>query len=412
MMDGVARRLKALLKPLLCGIGTVAVAGALISPAPARAAHYNVFLDLSYSGNVWQTAAANGVKALAQTSPYDKEVTFKTVISGTDVQHQISDLQSMIAAGANAILFYPLSGTGLNRVIEQGCRRHVLMVAYDSGVTAPCAYNVNNLAARYGANSAQWMVNQMGGKGEVVINHGVAGTSLTKLYDEQALRVFHKYPGTKIVAEFYGNWNDALSQEGVSKILAAHPNIDAIWTVDGTYGSLQAVMQHRPNRLVVIAGQSNNGYRLDIADPALQKLGLKGLSSSAGPAVGPYAFKVMMEILTGQVKPARHNIAYPLPWVPYTDVKMCSGNAFVNGCNVFPASKVPPLFIDTALDGHLVPELDLTAVENGTPVSGATIQKLPPLQYSDNLPGVNCEHCKAPADWLDPDLVKPIPVPK
>jgi hypothetical protein len=29
----------------------------------------------------------------------------------------------------------------------------------------------------------------MGGKGEVVINHGVAGTTVTKVYDEQALGV-------------------------------------------------------------------------------------------------------------------------------------------------------------------------------------------------------------------------------
>jgi ribose transport system substrate-binding protein len=407
------RSFKKLLRGLLCGTGGIVMASAMMMrPASAEGEHYKVFLDLSYSGNVWQTEAANGIKALAETAPYDKEVTFKTVISGTDVQHQISDLQSMIAAGANAILFYPVSGTGLNRVIEQGCSRHVLMVAYDSSVTAPCAYNVNSLGGRYGANSAQWMVNEMGGKGEIVINHGVAGTALTKLMDRQALDVLHKYPGIKIVAEFYGNWNDALSQEELSRTLAAHPNIDAIWTVDGTWGSLQAMMQHRPDKLVVIAGQSNNGYRLAIGDPALQAKGLKGLSASFGPADGAYAFKVMMEILTEKLKPPGHNIAYPLPWVPYSEVKLCTGLSFVNGCNVFPSSQVSPLFIDTALNGELLPELNLTAVENGTPMPGATIQKLPPVQYSDNLPGVNCENCAAPADWLEPNRVTPIPMPK
>ena len=125
-------------------------------------------------------------------------------------------------------------------------------------------------AARYGANTAQWMVNQLSGKGEIIFNHGVAGTAVTKTYDEQAYHIFKKYPGIKIVGDFYGNWNDATSQEEVSKILAAHPNVDGIWTVDGTYGSLQAVVKNRPNRLVVIAGQSNNGYRLMMADPALQ----------------------------------------------------------------------------------------------------------------------------------------------
>ena len=401
-----------LMRSLLSGAAALAVAGGLAMPAPARAAKYKVFLDMSYSGNIWQAAAANGIKALAETAPYDKEVEFKTVISGTDVQRQISDIQSMVAAGANAILIYPLSATALNRVVRQACQQHVLVFTYDSTVTEPCAYNVSNITARYGANSAQWMVNALGGKGEVVINHGVAGTSVTKVYDEQAFHVFRKYPGIRIVGEFYGNWNDALSQEGVSKILAAHPNLDAIWTVDGTYGSLQAVMKNRPDRLVVLAGQSNNGYRLAISDPALQKKGLKGLSSSAGPAVGPYAFKSMMEVLTGQQKPTGHNIEYPLPWVPYQDIKMCSGEKFESGCNVFPEGKVPPLFIDTSLNGDLLPELNLTAVEKGEPMPDATIQALPAFRYADNLPGVNCTDCKAPADWLEPNLVKPIPVPK
>jgi ribose transport system substrate-binding protein len=318
----------------------------------------------------------------------------------------------MMAAGANAILIYPLSPTALNRVIRQACDRHILVFTYDSTVTEPCAYNVSNITARYGSNSAQWMVNEMRGKGTLVINHGVAGTTVTKVYDEQALHVFGKYPGIKIVGEFYGNWNDATSQEGVSKILAAHPELDAIWTVDGTYGSLEAVMNSRPDRLVVIAGQSNNGYRLRMGDPELQKKGLKGLSSSAGPAVGPYAFKVMMEVLTGKKTLAQHNVEYPLPWVPYQDVKMCSGDRFEGGCNVFPEGKVPPLFIDTALNGELLPELNLQAVNTGKAVPGATIQALPELRYAENLPHVNCSNCQEPPDWLEPNLVKPIPVPE
>jgi ribose transport system substrate-binding protein len=399
------------LKSTLCGVGTLlALAGA--SPAHAQDKHYKVFLDMSYSGNIWQAAAANGIKALAETSPYDTEVTFKTVISGTDVQHQISDLQSMIADGADAIIVYPLSPTALNRVIHQACNQHVLVFAYDSTVTEPCAYNVSSITARYGSNSAQWMVNEMGGKGEIVINHGVAGTSVTKTYDAQALEVFGKYPGIKIVGEFYGNWNDATSQEGVSRILAAHPDLNAIWTVDGTYGSLEAVMKNRPTELITMAGQSNNGYRLQIADKPLQDKGLKGLSSSSGPAVGPYAFKVMMEVLTGKLKLAHQNVQYPLPWVPYQDVKLCSGDSFVNGCNAFPAGKVPPLFIDTSLDGTLLPELSLGSIQEGKAATGAHMQELRPVQYADNLPGINCSDCKAPPDAMEPDLVKPIPVPK
>jgi len=410
-MNCLTRRLKALRTPLLCGAAALLAAVGVAPTSPAKAAQYKVFLDLSYSGNVWQTAAANAIKALAQTPPYDKEVDFREVISGTDVQHQISDIESMIAAGANAILVYPVSGTGLNRVITEGCQHHVLMFMYDSTVTAPCAYNVSDLSEGYAPNSAQWMINQLSGKGTVVINNGVAGTAQTELMNRQLLNVFGKYPAIKVI-QFYGSWNDAISQEAMAKILAANPNIDAVWSKDGNWGVLQALMQHRPNRLAVMSGQSNNGYRLAMADKANQEKGLIGLSAGSGPAIGPYAFKVMMEVLTGELKPTEHNISYPMPWVPYNEVKVCTGDSFVNGCNVFPSTKVPASFIDTSLDPTYVPEIDLTSVEKGTPVAGMTIQKLPPIKYEADLPGINCINCKASPGWLDPTFVKPIPVPK
>lgn len=389
---------------------TLALTGMFSMGAHAQGTKYKVFLNLSYSGNSWQDLAANGIKALATTAPYDKSVEFKTIISGTDVQRQISDIQSMVSAGANAIILYPLSPTALNRAIRAACQKGVVVMAYDSTVTEPCAYNVTSLSARYGSNIAQWIVNQLGGKGEVVINHGVAGTANTVINDELAMKVFKQYPGIKIVSEFYGNWNDATSQQEMAKALAAHPNVDAVWTVDGTYGTLQAVMQNRPNRLVVIAGQSNNGFRLQIADKALQAKGLKGLSTSSGPSIGGYAFKLMMEIVTKQKTLTGHTVEFPLPWVPAAEVKLCTGDKLENGCNTFPAGKVSPLFLNTAMNDQLLPELSLTAVQSGKATAGVKIQALPAVKYAANLPGVTCTDCKAAADAWKPNLVTPIAV--
>jgi ribose transport system substrate-binding protein len=75
----------------------------------------------------------------------------------------------------------------------------------------------------------------------------------------------------------------------------------------------------------------------------------------------------MMEVLTGKKKLSGNNIEYPLPWVEPKDAKVCKGDSFVDGCNTFPADKVPPLFIDTALNGELLPELSLKSVQDGTP---------------------------------------------
>ncbi|HTM76268.1 MAG TPA: sugar ABC transporter substrate-binding protein, partial [Devosia sp.] len=58
--------------------------------AAAQDKKLKIYLSLSYSGNSWQSEAANIVKALAATPPYDKMVELTQVISGTDPQAQIA----------------------------------------------------------------------------------------------------------------------------------------------------------------------------------------------------------------------------------------------------------------------------------------------------------------------------------
>lgn len=373
--------------------------------------NYKVFLNMSYSGNSWQSLAANGIKALAATPPYDEMLEFRTIISGSNVQKQISDIENMIAAGADAIIFYPLNPTALNRIVKRGCQQGVLFFAYDVTVTEPCAYNVSIIPANYGVNTAQWMVNQLDGEGDVFVNHGVAGTSNTEHYDEGALHIFGQYPGINVVSDYYGNWNNSTSQRKTAQALAAHPDVDGIWTVDGEWGTLRAVLNSDRDDLIVITGQSTNAYRLAIANQEYRDRGLVGLSSSSGPSVGGYAFKLMMEVLTGKREMDFHNVQYPLPWVTADEVKVCGGGAFVDGCNVFPADKVPSLFIDTALNAELVPELDLQSVQEGQAKEGSSIQPLPDPIKANDVPGVNCSDCSEDPDRFKPAKVEPIAVP-
>src|SRR5690625_419179 len=182
MFSTLKTAMQGTLKYIACGVGALALASPIaLAEDTEKKDKVKVFLNLSYSGNVWQAAAANGVKALAATPPYDERVELKTIISGTDVQRQIADIESMIADGADIILMYPLSGTALNRVIRRGCDQGILMVAYDSPVTDECALNVDTMSTRFGANAAQWRSNELEGKGQVIMNRGVAGTTLTTL---------------------------------------------------------------------------------------------------------------------------------------------------------------------------------------------------------------------------------------
>src|SRR5699024_7030733 len=113
------------------------LAASSIAQAADTDKKYKVYLSLSYTGNAWQSEAANIVKALAATPPYDEMIDFTEVISGTDPQAQISAYESMIEDGADAIISFPISATALNRTIRRGCKAGVKFFMYDATVTEP-----------------------------------------------------------------------------------------------------------------------------------------------------------------------------------------------------------------------------------------------------------------------------------
>jgi len=403
----ISTLLKTATAALLLGAACMAAIQPAQAAGPKDGKKYKIYLSLSYSGNAWQSEAANIVKALAATPPYNDIVELKEVISGADPQAQISAYESMIDAGADGIVSFPISATALNRTIKRGCEQGVLFFMYDATVTESCAYNVSYLSSGFGENSAQALVNALGGKGKIFLSRGVPGNSVDQRHTDGAKHIFAKYPGIEVVSEYYSFWDDRTTQQETAKALAAHPDVQGIWAQAGEYGAIQALLDKGGN-LVPVTGENSNGFRLALADPAMQAKGLTGVSAGSPPAQSGYAFKLMMEILTGKRELKPTNIEYPLPWVPADKVKLCAGEKFEDGCNVFPKDRVPSSFVTEVLNPVLLPELNIDSALNGTPVKGATIQPLPAeIVKAANEPGINCGRCEAAKDQYKLTKVAP-----
>jgi ribose transport system substrate-binding protein len=390
----------------LAALGTTVMLSAGMATAKTEDGKWLIYLSLSYSGNAWQSEAANIVKALAKTPPFDETVELIEVISGTDPQAQISDYESMIANGADGIVSFPISSNALNRVIRRGCQQDVLFFMYDGTVTEPCAHNVSFLSGGFGENTAQALVNKLGGEGKIFLSRGVPGNSVDERHTSGAMHIFNQYPGIEIVSEYYSYWDDRTTQQETAKALAAHPDVDGVWAQAGEFGVIQALLQANPDRLVPVTGENSAGFRLALADPEMQAKGLAGVSSGSAPAQSGFAFKIMMEILNGQrelLPEGERNIEYPLPWVPAEAVQVCAGDTFADGCNVFTEDKVPSSFVSEVFNPELLPELTLTSALDGNPTEGATIQPLPEgaVQAAPDMPGINCRNCEAPANLYE-----------
>lgn len=370
---------------------------------------YKVYLSMFASGGGWLTAASNAIKALAATPPYDKMVELQEVISGPEPQKQIAAYESMIASGADAIITLPASINALNRTIRKGCDKGVLFFTFGTMVSEPCAYQVQAITNGFGENGGQLMANLLQGKGKIYVNHAFAGGAADKRHYDGFLAVIKKYPGMVVVAETWGKASDEVSQAEAAKVLAAHPEIDGVFTLPGELGIIKAFLASGRKKLPVVVGEGGNGFRLALADPEMRRMGLNGVSSGGTPAEAAFAFKLMMEVLTKQRTMTFHRVAYPLPWATADDIKICTGDRFENGCNVMPKDKVPDTFFVTVLGPpELLPELSLIAVLDGKPTPGATIQKITAtLMPQPDTPGVNCEKCKAGPDLYKVTKVKP-----
>lgn len=402
-----SHRLSKLARIFVAGLVVVAAAGTTVAHAQEQK-KFKIYLSMFASGGGWLTAASNSIKALAATPPYDKMVDLQEVISGPEAPAQIAAYESMIASGADAIITIPASVTALNRTIKRGCDKGVVFFTFGYTVTEPCAYQVHAITNGFGENGGQLMANMLKGKGKILANHAFPGGPADKRHYDGFLSVTKKYPGMKVVAETWGRASDEVSQAEAAKVLAAHPDIDGVFTQPGELGIIKAFQAAGRDKLPIVVGEGGNGFRLALADPEFRRKGLNGVSSGGTPAEAAFGFKVMMEILTKQRTMTFRRIAYPLPWVTAQDVKVCTGDRFENGCNVFPKDKVPDTFFVSIMDQvDLLPELSLTAVLEGKPTPGATIQKITAkLMPQPDTPGVNCDKCTAAPDLYKVTKVK------
>ena len=106
-------------------------------------------------------------------------------------------------------------------------------MSFDNVVTAPCALKVNTDQRAFGKQGAQFLVDQLKGKGNVVMVTGVAGTFADSERNKGAESVFKANPGIKVVAKYSGNWDSAAAQRATAAQLPSLPKVDGVWVSGG-----------------------------------------------------------------------------------------------------------------------------------------------------------------------------------
>jgi ribose transport system substrate-binding protein len=307
----------------------------------------------------------NLFKAGLQMPPYKGRVEGSWFNSGNNVSQQSQQITGLIGERVDAIVLNAASPTGLNGIIRQANSRGILVVSFDNVVTEPSAVKVNTDQFAFGKKLAEFLVEKMNGKGNVIMVTGVAGTFVDEQRNAGADSVWKQHPDIHVVNRYTGMWDSSIAERNTAAILPSLPKIDGIWCQGGTDGVLKAFIAAKRTPLPPTAGEAENGFRKFMTGYMGQKV--DGLSIGQPP----YLVLVSLALASGIIDKSypRKDITIPFPYVTTDTVKV--------GETVFP--DLPDSFFADFTDSgpDAVVKICVKAALDGTPCPGDLDVRLP-----------------------------------
>jgi ribose transport system substrate-binding protein len=257
---------------------------------------YNVYLSNSYLGEGWRTQMVKTAEASLKHAPLKGRVKLTVVTSEQNTpSSQIASLNNIILKKPDAIVVDPASPPALTPVLNRACDQGILIVGFDQSVGAKCAYNVHVDFPGIGRAQAEWMAKTLDGKGGVLQDQGLPGTSISKELVDNQKNVLKSSPGIKILDTFTSEFAPGPEQKAVSSLLAAHSDVAGVFSHGYISGSFKAFKNaNRP--VVPFAAFAYNGPMSDCAT-------VKGATcylAAAPPYQSAWGIKVAVDVMDGK----------------------------------------------------------------------------------------------------------------
>ncbi|ORT60740.1 ABC transporter substrate-binding protein [Streptomyces sp. CB03238] len=216
---------------------------------------------------------------------------------------QISDVQDLLAKGADLLVIAPLNSDGWEPVLRAAAAKKVPIVTIDRKINAtPCKDYVSFIASDFveqGRRAADQMIEATGGKGKVAILLGSAGnnvtTERTKGFKD---RIAEKAPDLEIVFEQTGDFAREKGQQVTEQLIQSQPGITGIYAENdemglGAVGALKGAGK-KPGDIKIITIDGTRNAVQGIVDGWIH-----GVIES-NPRFGPLAFETLDSFTRGE----------------------------------------------------------------------------------------------------------------
>jgi ribose transport system substrate-binding protein len=299
-----------------CG-GPTAAGGNTKAKSVSKHGPLTIGLSTFFLGNSWQAETVQLFQD--ECKKLGSKVIKRCFVqnANSNTTQQIAQIQGMINQKVDAIVLDANSDTGLNAVIGKAMAAGIPVINYDSIISGTATAKVNTEQTKWGRITGQWLIDQLHGKGKIIVLNGAAGTPISSQRYAEAKALFAKTPGIKILQQVNADWDQAKAQSAVSQMLNAYPEIDGVWSQGGamTAGAM-IEFQKAGRKLVPMTGEAYNGF-LKLWNDNKSK-GFTSIAPGQPNYLSVISLDAAIRAARGQKVPA--NIDVPLPVINASNV--------------------------------------------------------------------------------------------
>jgi inositol transport system substrate-binding protein len=192
--------------------------------------------------DLWLTTLRDAMSEYAATQP---NVELVMVDSKEDVATQLAQVENFVTQKVDAIIVIAANTDAADPMTKAAQDAGIPLVYVNrlpSNLPEGISY-VGSESIQAGIMQAEWLAEQLGGKGNVVIMNGDLAQEAAQKRTEGEKQVFAKYPDIKIIREDTGNWSRDQGLALMENWLASGDQIDAVASNNDemAIGAIQAI---------------------------------------------------------------------------------------------------------------------------------------------------------------------------
>jgi galactofuranose transport system substrate-binding protein len=253
------------------------------------------------NNNPWRIAETKSIREEAEKRG------IKMVYSDaqSDTAKQISDVEDMVAQGVDYIILAPREFEGLTPALETAKKADIPVILVDRKVAGePGKDYVSFLGSNFieqGQKAADWLIEEMGGKGNIVELTGTSGSSVAMDRQKGFVdKLKEKAPDMKVIASQTGDFARANGQKVMENLLQSEGDkINAVYAHNdemaiGAINAIKAAGKVPGKDIIIVSVDGTKDALQAIIDDEM------GATVESSPFFGPSVFDVIENLEDGK----------------------------------------------------------------------------------------------------------------